>query len=130
MKKLFFMLIALFVVAVVVTMVAMPSVKTASSIYISGDDSQPLADSIMKIVKVSCMDCHGDGGNGIANGHVNFSKWSSYKPEKQAAKANDICKMITKGAMPKKKYLEKNPDAVLTQVQITLICNWAKSLNK
>lgn len=130
MKKLFFMLIALFVIAVVVTMIAMPSVKTASGIYISGDESQPLADSVMKIVKVSCMDCHADGGNGIANAHVNFSKWVSYKPEKQAAKANDICKMITKGAMPQKKYLEKNPDAALTQVQITLICNWAKSLNK
>jgi cytochrome c553 len=130
MKKLFFMLIALFVVAVVVTMVAMPSVKTASSIYISGDDSQPLADSIMKIVKVSCMDCHGDGGNGMACAHVNFSKWSSYKPEKQAAKANDVCKMLTKGAMPPKKYRANNPDAIPTQAQITTIYNWAKSLNK
>jgi len=130
MKKLFFMLIALFVIAVVVTMVAMPSVKTASGIYISGDESQPLADSVMKIVKVSCMDCHADGGNGMANAHVNFSKWVSYKPEKQAAKANDICKMITKGAMPPKKYRANNPDAVPTQAQLTMICNWAKSLNK
>ncbi len=130
MKKLFFMLIALFIVAVVVTMVAMPSVKTASSIFISGDEGQPLADSIMKIVKVSCMDCHADGGNGMACAHVNFSKWVSYKPEKQAAKANDVCKMITNGAMPPKRYCENNPDAVPTQAQLTTICNWAKSLNK
>ncbi len=124
------MLIALFVVAIVVTMVAMPSVKTASDIYISGDEGQPLADSVMKIVKVSCMDCHADGGNGMACAHVNFSKWVSYKPEKQAAKANDICKMITKGSMPPKKYRANNPDAVPTQAQINTICNWAKSLNK
>jgi mono/diheme cytochrome c family protein len=130
MKKLFFILITLFVVAIGVTMVARPSARTASDIYISGDDSQPLADSIMKIVKVSCMDCHGDGGNGMACAHVNFSKWTSYKPEKQAAKAGDVCKMITKGAMPPKKYRENNPDAIPTQSQINVICNWAKSLNK
>jgi hypothetical protein len=130
MKKFFFMLIALFVVAIVVTMVAKPSVKTSSSIFISSDEDQPLADSVMKIVKVSCMDCHGDGGNGMACAHVNFSKWSSYKPEKQAAKANDVCKMVTKGSMPPKKYCANHPGAIPTQAQITSICKWAKALNK
>jgi hypothetical protein len=130
MKKLFFLLIALFVVTVVVTMVAMPSAKTSTSIYISGDESQQLADSVMKIVKVSCMDCHADGGNGMACAHLNFSKWTSYKPEKQAAKANDICKVITKGSMPPGKFRSANPDAVPTPAQITVICNWGKSLNK
>jgi hypothetical protein len=130
MKKLFFMLIALFVVAIVVTMVATPSVRNASSIFISSDEGQPLADSIMKIVKVSCMDCHADGGNGMACSHVNFSKWSTYKVDKQAAKANDVCKIITKGSMPPKRYCATNPGAVPTQAQITTICNWAKTLNK
>lgn len=130
MKKLFILLIALFSVTVVVTMVAMPAVKNASSIYISGDDNQQLADSVMKIVKVSCMDCHADGGNGMACAHVNFSKWSSYAPDKQASKANDICKMVTKGAMPPKKYREHNPDAVPTPAQVNTICSWAKALNK
>jgi len=130
MKKFFFMLIALFVVAIVVTMVAMPSVKTTPGIFISSDEGQPLADSIMKIVKVSCMDCHGDGGNGMACSHVNFSKWSTYKLDKQAAKANDICKIMTKGSMPPKRFCASNPAAVPTQAQITAICNWAKTLNK
>ena len=130
MKKLFFMLIALFVVAIVATMIARPSVKTSSSIFISSDEGQPLADSVLKIVKVSCMECHGDGGNGMASAHVNFSKWTSYKPEKQAAKANDICKIITKGSMPPKRYRDSNPSAVPTPAQIATICNWAKTLNK
>jgi hypothetical protein len=130
MKKLFFMFIALFVIAIVVTLVAKPSATNSSSIFISSDEGQPIADSIMKIVKVSCMDCHADGGNGMACAHVNFSKWSSYKTDKQATKANDICKMITKGAMPPKKFRENNPGAVPTQAQLTTICNWAKSLNK
>jgi hypothetical protein len=130
MKKIIFMFIGMFVVAVVVTMVAMPSAKTGSGIFISGDDGQPLADSIMKIVKVSCMDCHADGGNGMASSHVNFSKWTSYKTDKQAAKAKDICKIITKGAMPPKKFRANNPEAIPTPAQITTLCNWANSLNK
>jgi hypothetical protein len=130
MKKLFFMFIALFVVAVVVSMVAMPSAKTSSDIYISSDDGQPLADSIMKIVKVSCMDCHADGGNGMACSHVNFSKWSTYKTEKQADKARDIVKVLTKGAMPPKKFRANNPEAVPTKAQMTIISNWANALNK
>jgi mono/diheme cytochrome c family protein len=130
MKKLFFMMIALFVVAVVVTMVAMPSARTSSSIYISGDGSQQLPDSIMKIVKVSCMDCHADGGNGMARAHVNFSAWSSLAPAKQAAKANDIYKIIAKGAMPPKRYRDSNPDAIPTPAQVNTISNWAKALNK
>jgi len=130
MKKLFVILVALFMVSMVVTIVAMPGGKSTSSIYIAADDGQPLADSVMKIVKTSCMDCHADGGSGMACAHVNFSKWSSYKPEKQAAKANDICKELTKGTMPPKRYSANNPDAVPTQAQVTTICNWAKGINK
>ncbi|MGA2822599.1 MAG: heme-binding domain-containing protein [Bacteroidales bacterium] len=130
MKKLFFILIALFVMAVVATLIAKPSIKNTSDIFVSSTEGQPLADSIMKIVKVSCMDCHGDGGNGMACAHVNFSKWSSYKPEKQADKANDVCQIITKGSMPPKRYCANHPAAVPTQAQITIICKWAKALNK
>jgi hypothetical protein len=130
MKKLFFTLIPLFVLALVATIVAKPTVNNAHDIFISGDEGQPLSDSVMKIVKVSCMACHGDGGNGMACSHVNFSKWSTYKTDKQAAKANDVCKIITKGSMPPKKYCENNPAAVLTKAQLTTICNWARSLSK
>jgi len=130
MKKLFFILITLFVVAVVATMLAKPSIKSAPSIFVSSDEGQPLADSIMKIVKVSCMDCHADGGNGMASAHVNFSKWSSYKPDKQAAKANDVCKILRKGAMPPKKFCANHPGAVPTQAQISTICKWSNALNK
>lgn len=130
MKKLFFMFIALFVMAAIITIIAKPSMKSTPVIFISSDEGEPLADTIMKIVKVSCMDCHGDGGNGMACAHVNFSKWSSYKPDKQAEKANDVCKMITKGSMPPKRYCINHPDAVPTQAQIATICKWAKAFNK
>jgi hypothetical protein len=130
MKKLFVMMIALFAVAVVFSMVSRPSVKSSPSIFISGDENQQLADSVMKIVKVSCMDCHSDGGNGMACSHVNFSKWASYGSDKQAGKASDICKVLTKGSMPPKRFKANHPEAVLTPSQVNSICNWAKALNK
>jgi len=130
MKKYMLLIVGLFAVVSVVAMVMMPTAKKAPSIYISGEDGQPLADSIMKIVKVTCMDCHADGGNGMASAHINFSKWSTYKPEKQAAKAKDICKVISKGSMPPKKFRENNPTAVPTPAQVTTLCNWANALNK
>jgi len=130
MKKLFLGLIAVFVVVLVVTLVAKPTVNNAHNIFISSDEGQPLADSVMKIVKVSCMDCHGDGGGGMACAHVNFSKWSSYKSDKQAGKANDVLKVVQKGDMPPKKYCDKKPAAILTQAQKNTLANWAKALNK
>ena len=82
------------------------------------------------IVEKSCMDCHADGGNGMAEGRVNFSKWDNYKPEKQADKAQAICKVITKGSMPPKGYLKTHPDAVPSQASINAICKWAGSFKK
>jgi len=130
MKKIIFILISLFVLVIVFQMIAKPTVKNENNIFISGDEGQPLADSIMKIVNVSCVACHGDGGNGMACANVNFSKWSTYKPDQQGAKANDVCKIMTNGSMPPKRYRENNPAAVPTNAQLTTICNWAKSLNK
>ena len=130
MKKVFFMLVAVFVVAIFVTMVAKPAVRSGSSIFIASDEGQPLADSVMKIVKVACLDCHGDGGNGMACSHVNFSKWSTYKAEKQASKASDVYKAMTKGSMPPKRYMASHPAAVLSPVQMKTISNWEKALNK
>ncbi|MCX6244197.1 MAG: heme-binding domain-containing protein [Bacteroidetes bacterium] len=130
MKTFFFILISLFMVTMTVTIVATPHSTRTSDIFISADDGQPLADSVMNIVKNACMDCHADGGNGMASSRVNFSKWTTYNADKQASKANAICKELTKRGMPPKKFCESHPDAVPTQAQVTTICNWAKALNK
>jgi hypothetical protein len=78
----------------------------------------------------SCLACHGAGGKGMALSHVKMSEWSSYSPEKQASKAEDMCKMVTKGKMPTKGYLNDHPEAKLSPEQIATICNWSESLNK
>jgi hypothetical protein len=36
--------------------------------------------------------------------------------------------MVTKGKMPPKGFLEKNPGTVLTQDEIKTICDWSVSI--
>jgi hypothetical protein len=87
-----------------------------------------IPDSIHRIFEKSCMSCHSDGGKTLALIHVNFSKWDTYTAEKQASKAADICKEISKGAMPPKSFRESKPDAVPTAEQIKSLCNWSESV--
>jgi hypothetical protein len=90
-----------------------------------------LPDSILKIVENSCFDCHSDrSGNFAAKGKLNFSGWNDYTPAKKVTKMDNICEMITKGKMPKKKYVSKNPDKALTKAQKDLICKWAAEESK
>jgi hypothetical protein len=87
-----------------------------------------IPESVMKITGKSCMKCHSEPGNKMALAHVNFSKWDAYTPEKQAAKAKSICKMVTKGKMPPQNFRKEHPDAVPTKDQLTTICDWSQSL--
>src|ERR1035437_2639348 len=59
-----------------------------------------ISDDVSIIFKNSCVGCHSDDGSKMAKMHVNLSKWSEYTTEKQASKAEDICKQVTKGSMP------------------------------
>jgi hypothetical protein len=89
-----------------------------------------LPDSIHKIVQKACMDCHADDGNFMAKGKVNFSAWDQYDADKQASKANAMCKELSKSAMPPKKWRANNAKDVPTQAEVDMICKWAKSLQK
>ena len=82
----------------------------------------------MKIAERSCVKCHTEGGNGMALMHLNLSNWDKYSPEKQASKAKDMCKMVTKDKMPPKSFRESHPDGVPSEAEIKTICDWAASI--
>ncbi len=94
----------------------------------NGAVGKPIPASVMKIAERSCVHCHAEPGNGMALAHVNLSNWDKYSPEKQAAKANDMCKMVTKDKMPPKSFREKNPGAAPTTAELKTLCDWAESL--
>ncbi len=105
-----------------------PVNASGSGKYLEGNPELP--DSVAKVIQKACLDCHGEDGNGMAKSHVNFSKWNTNDAKKQAGKAADISKELSKGAMPPGKWRKNNPDNIPTQAEVDLIKNWAKALNK
>jgi len=105
-----------------------PANASVSSSY--NLENPALPDSVMKIVQKACLDCHGADGNGMAKAHVNFAAWTSYDAKKQAGKAQDIYKEVSKGKMPPGKWRKNNADNVPTQADVDLLKNWAIALNK
>jgi Haem-binding domain len=94
----------------------------------TGEVQKPIPADVTKFLEKSCMGCHAEGGEKMAMSMVNISNWEKYSPEKQAEKAKKMCKMATKGKMPPKGFRTSNPDAVPTQADIKLLCDWAQSL--
>jgi len=118
------------VIGLIVSMAAMPSraINTAASSDPSVETSVP--DSVGSIFEKSCYPCHSAPGKSMAMSKLNFDKWDSYKPEKQADKAEDICEEVTKGGMPPKSFKTNNPDKAPTEAEIKILCNWAATFPK
>jgi|GEM_PF-381710 uncharacterized membrane protein len=94
-----------------------------------GEVSGQIPADVMKIIDKSCAPCHSEpSSNFMAISHVNFSSWDKYAPAKQAAKAKDMCTMVTKDKMPPKMFTTKRPDLAVTTNELNTLCNWAQSL--
>ena len=128
MKKTFLFYLLPVVFVFLFTMAFRPVNASVSSSRAEGNPELP--DSVLKVVQKACMDCHADGGNGMAKSHVDFSKWNTYDAKKQADKAADISNVLSKGSMPPGKWRKNNPDKIPAPAEVELIRNWAKTLNK
>ncbi len=80
---------------------------------------------VKDILKTSCYDCHSnEASNKKAIDALNFDQWDGYKTTKQISKLESICEVVKEGKMPPEKYLDKNPDAVLSDEQKKIVCDW------
>ena len=125
MKKLLKISIAAIGIFMITALIIIP--MTAQSATQNGG-GKAIPESVMKIANKSCVKCHTEGGNGMALMHLNLSNWDKYSPEKQASKAKDMCKMVTKDKMPPKSFRESHPDGVPSETEIKTICDWAASI--
>lgn len=112
----------LFLTAMVIAPVSKQSSQNA------GKEQKPIPANVMKIAGKSCAGCHMEPGMKMALGVLNLSAWDTYDAEKQVAKAQAMCKFVTKGKMPPKRFKEGNPNAVPTKDDKKAICDWAASL--
>ena len=125
MKKLLKISIAAIGIFMITALIIIP--MTAQSATQNGG-GKAIPESVMKIANKSCVKCHTEGGNGMALMHLNLSNWDKYSPEKQASKAKDMCKMVTKDKMPPKSFRESHPDGIPSEAEIKTICDWAASI--
>jgi cytochrome c5 len=125
MKKLLKISIAAIGIFMITALIIIP--MTAQSATQNGG-GKAIPESVMKIANKSCVKCHTEGGNGMALMHLNLSNWDKYSPEKQASKAKDMCKMVTKDKMPPKSFCKSHPDDVPGEKDLKTICDWAQSI--
>jgi hypothetical protein len=101
---------------------------SAQSSQMGNEKGKPIPQNVLKTVEKSCMNCHSENGNFMAESKINLSKWKEYSTEKQAVKAQAMCQKISKGEMPPKKYRKKHPENIPTSDDIKIICEWSQSL--
>jgi len=60
--------------------------------------------------------------------HLDLFNRDKYAPEKQAAKAKEMCTMVTKDKMPPKGFKTKHQYTGPTEAELKTICDWAQSI--
>jgi hypothetical protein len=127
MKKMLAFTAVIVVLTMAASIILVPS-RAVSSKFSKSPAGQVIPDSIGALLEKSCFPCHSAPGSGMAMMKLNFDKWDSYSPEKQADKAKSMCKKVTAGKMPTSSFRKNNPDKVPTEKETTMLCNWANSL--
>ena len=97
---------------------------------------------VSQVLSRSCNDCHSNKTFYPWYAHVqpfaffledhilegrhdlNFSKFNTYDAEKKARKLDEICQEVTSAAMPLPSYLWIHGDAVLSESESKLLCDW------
>jgi hypothetical protein len=120
--------IALFMVGVLTATTLIAYVVMGQTTQKDEKTNRQIPADVLKIAERSCVKCHTEPGNNMALMHLNLSNWEKYSGEKQAAKAKDICKMVSNEKMPPKKFRTEHPDGIPTADEIKTFCDWAQSL--
>jgi hypothetical protein len=101
-------------------------------------------DSIMKILKVSCFDCHSNHTNypwyaeinpvsWWLNHHINegkrelnFSEFATYSAKKKDKKLDETAKQVKEHEMPLSSYTLIHTDAKLNDQQVQALVQWSE----
>ena len=107
--------------------------------------STALPADVQMVISRSCNDCHSNQttypwyskvtpfnwflADHIEHGReeLNFSKWNTYGNDKKVRKLEEICEVIERAEMPLPSYLWIHRDAVLSESDSRLLCDWTKA---
>ena len=96
--------------------------------FLSGSlKKQEIPDEVSAILKTSCYNCHSTGSQAEkALEKINFDDWNNYKLIKKIELLGDIGKMVEDEKMPPDKFLDRNPNARLSESQADLLIDWTR----
>ncbi len=104
-----------------------------------------IPETIHAILKRSCSDCHSNETvypwysnispfSWLVVDHIkegrsefNISVWNTYSAKKKRHKLDEVCEQVTSGAMPHNQYLWIHRDALLSQEDKKILCDWAET---
>jgi len=137
-KKLILLLVVLLVIA---QLVPFPPAENPPV-----GEEVPAPPEVRTILRTSCYDCHSNEtvwpwySNVIptkwlvrnhvreGRGHLNFSTWEVYPPERAARRLEEVVEMVEEGEMPLGSYVRMHPGAELTSEEAARLMDWARSL--
>jgi len=137
-KKLILLLVVLLVIA---QLVPFPPAENPPI-----GEEVPAPAEVRTILRTSCYDCHSNETvwpwyssviptkwlvrNHVqeGRGHLNFSTWEVYPPDRAARKLEEVVEMVEGGEMPLKSYERMHPGAELTSEEAARLMDWARSL--
>ena len=100
---------------------------------------------VQEVLTRSCSDCHSNETRypwyskvtpfnwfladhiDLGRDELNLSLWNTYTPDKKAHKLEEICEQIEQGSMPLPSYLWIHREAVMSEADARLICDWTKA---
>ncbi len=108
------------------------SFTTVSGPVIQGDEvSYEVPAEVQSIIDKSCVGCHNsDSKNLKGKKKLSFDELAGLKITKQISKLEGIYEVLESGDMPPKKFLQKMPEAALTEDEVVLMATWASDLSK
>ncbi len=146
MKKILkFTLLAFLVLAIIIQFIPVAVPENSEDLSRDLLQTSDVPEEVTYILKTSCYDCHSMQTNypwythlapaswllikDVNNGRedLNFTEWNSLSKRKQLRSLNDIAEVVESKEMPMPIYTVIHRDAILDEVEISMVVNWAKS---
>ena len=141
------------IISILILLVLIQFIRPRRNISASGSPQDiaviyPTPDSVSKLLKKSCYDCHSNNTEypwysnlqpvgwwlqmHVNDGkrHIDYSSFASYEPRRQAKALHETAETIKEDEMPLDNYLWIHKNAVLTENEKLLISEWATNLEK
>lgn len=100
--------------------------QTPAYLSVGDEQSIEVPEAVQVILNKSCTPCHSDEARAFkAKSALNFDKLASMTTSKKVNKLLKIADKVSEGKMPKKKFVNKHPEAALTADEKTMLIDWA-----